>query len=160
MDIAAANAKSAVDDRGIVKYESFFARGSAVGIKHLHFFFEQAPRQFAGIRYRCRTTNEPRIAAIEVRNAPQPSQHIAEMAAKHSTVGVEFIDHDVAKIFKKPRPARVMRQDASMQHIRICKDHMALLSDSSAGVGGRIAIIGKNAESVVEPLVEVVKLRK
>ncbi len=153
LDVAAANAKRAIDDRRIVKNECLFARGRAIRIEHFHFFFEQARRQFAGIRYCCRTTNKPRIAAVEVRNASQTPQHIAEMAPKDSAVGVKFIDHDVAKIFEEPRPACVMWQNAGMQHVRIREYHMAFFADGSAGVRGCVAVICENAKAVIEPLV-------
>src|SRR5580704_10620661 len=51
-----------------------------------------------------------------------------------------------------------MRQDPCMQHVWIRQHHMALFADGPAGVSRRITVIGENPESVVQSLVQVVKL--
>src|SRR5580704_1544637 len=160
IDIAAADAKRAIYYRRIIKDESLFARRSAVSVEHFHFLFEQTRGQFTGIRNRRRTANELRITAVKIRNPPDPPQHVTQMAAEHAAIGVKLVNHDVAKIFEKARPTRVVRQNAGMQHVRIREHHVTLFADGFARVGGRVAVISKDAEAVVEPLVEVIKLRK
>ena len=80
------------------------------------------------------------------------------MAAEDAAVGVQFVDHDVAQIFKQASPARVMREDAGVQHVRIGKDDVALLANGFARVAGRVAIIGEHAEAIVEALIQIVEL--
>ena len=83
---------------------------------------------------------------------------LAEMAAEHAAIGVQFVQHDVAQIFKQALPARVVRQDAGVQHVRIREHDVAALANRFSRVGGRIAVIGEDAETVVEPLGEIVQL--
>ena len=98
-----------------------------------------------------------RVRAIEARDAPQPPQHVGQVAAKHAAIGVQFVQHDVAQIFKQPLPARVVRQDPRMQHVRIREYDVAPLADGFARVRGRIAVVGKHAEAIVEPRGEIVQ---
>src|SRR5262249_38230680 len=100
---------------------------------------------------------ELRIAAIETRDAPQPPQHVAQMAAENAAVRVQFVENDVAQIFEEACPTRVVRKDANMQHVRICKNHIALFANGFARVNRYVAIINENAERIVEPLVQVVE---
>jgi hypothetical protein len=50
-----------------------------------------------------------------------------------------------------------MRQDAGVQHVRISQDDVAFFANGPAGVRWRVAIVGENAEAIVEALIEVVK---
>ncbi len=54
--------------------------------------------------------------------------------------------HDVAKILEQAHPFGVVRQDAGVQHVRICEDHVRAFADSFARVAGRVAVIGEHAE--------------
>src|SRR4029077_2372888 len=109
---------------------------------------------------RRRAANELRVAPVKIRDATQTPQHIAKMAAKNSAVGVKLIDHNIPKVFEQARPACMVWKNASVQHVRIREHHMALFSDGSAGVGGRVTVIGEDAETVIEPLVKVIEFRQ
>src|SRR5580700_11071128 len=82
------------------------------------------------------------------------------MAAENSSVGVKLVDHNVAKVFEQARPAGVLRQDTRVQHVRVGEHYVALFADSPAGVGGRVTVVSKNAEAVIQSLVEAVKFRE
>src|SRR5216684_9045896 len=79
------------------------------------------------------------------------------MAAEDAAVSVQFVENDVAEIFKKARPARVMREDAGVQHVRIGQDNVAFFANGSAGVTGRIAVVSVNPEAIFQALIQVVE---
>ena len=80
------------------------------------------------------------------------------MAPKHAAIGVQLVDHDVAQVFKRAGPFGVVRQDSGVQHVRIGQDHVPALANCFARVAGRIAVVGKNSEAVVEPRRQIVQL--
>ena len=119
VDIAAADSQKTVHDRRIVEDEKFLSGRRAVFLDHLEIGFRQARCEFARIRDRRRGANELRVRAVEARDAPQPPQHVGQMAAEHAAIGVQFVQHDVAQVLKQALPARVVRQDSRVQHVRV-----------------------------------------
>ena len=99
-----------------------------------------------------------RLASVKSRNAAKPPQHVREVAAEDAAVAVQFVENDVAQVFKQARPARVMRQDAGVQHVRVCQYDVALLANRFPRVARSVAIVSEYAEAVCEPPAEVVKL--
>ena len=157
IDVAPANAESPIDDRWIVEDEGFFRRGRAVGIQDFDFRFEKAACQIFGIGNRSGAANELRVAAVEARDASETAEDVAQVAAKHAAVGVKLVDDDVAQIFEEARPTRVVREDPGVQHVRVSQDDVALFANGFARIGGRVAVVGKNAEAVFQALVEIVE---
>src|SRR2546430_12747032 len=82
------------------------------------------------------------------------------MAAEDAAVGVQFIQDNVAKVFEEARPARVMRQNSRVQHVRIGEDDVAFFANGTARVRGSITVVSENAEAIFQALVEVVKFGK
>ena len=160
VDIAAADSQKAIHDRRIVENEKFLSGGRAVFLDHLEIGFRQARRQFARIGDRRRGANELRIRAVEARDAPQPPQHIGQVAAEHAAIGVQLVQHDIAQVFKQALPARVVRQDSRVQHVRVGEHDVPALANRLARVGGRVAIVGEDAEAIVEARGQVVQLGK
>ena len=158
VDAAAANSEIAIDHRRIVKNKKFFAGGRAVCIHHFHFFFQKIGGEFARIRDRGAAANELRLRSIECRHAVQPTQHVAQMAAEDSAIGVEFIEHHILQIFEQPLPLGVMRKNSSVQHVWIAEDDVPFFADRFACVRGSVAIVSKNSEGVIETLPQIVKL--
>src|SRR5947209_10097009 len=117
--VAAANAQRAIYYRRIVKHKSFFCGGRAIGVKNLYIIFQKARSQFARIGDGSGTADKLRIASIKTRDAAETTQYIAEVAAENATVGVQLIDDDIAQMFEEASPARVMRQNAGVQHVGI-----------------------------------------
>ena len=70
------------------------------------------------------------------------------MTAKNAAIRVQLIDHDVAQIFKQPRPPRVVRQNPGVQHVGIRQNQMSLFANRLARVARRVAVIRENAESI------------
>jgi hypothetical protein len=98
-----------------------------------------------------------RIATIKARDAAQTAQHVTQVAPENSAVGVQLVEDDVTEVFEQARPACVVRQDASVQHVRIGQDDVAFFADGPSRVGRCVAVIRENAKAIVEALVEVVE---
>ena len=158
VDVAAADSQKAVHDRRIVEDEKFLSGRRAVFFDHLEIGFRQARGEFARIRDRRRGADELRVRAVEARDAPQPPQHVGQVAAEHAAIRVQFVQHDVAQILEQPLPARVVRQDSGVQHVRIRQHDVPALANRLARVGGRIAVVGEDAEAIVETRGQVVQL--
>ena len=47
-----------------------------------------------------------------------------------------------------------------MQHVRVRQNHVAFFADGFTRVGGRVAVVGENAEAIFKPLVQIVEFRK
>ena len=157
VQVAATDAQRAIHHRRIVENESFLRGWCAVRIEDCDFGFEESSSELAWISDRRGATDELRIAAVEAGDAAQAAQHVAQMAAENTAVGVQLIEDDVAEVFEQARPARVMREDAGVQHVRIGQDDVPFFADGSARVGGSVAVISENAEAIVETLVEIVE---
>jgi hypothetical protein len=52
----------------------------------------------------------------------------------------------------------MVRQDPGVQHVRIGENDVAALPNRGARIGGRVAIVGEDAEAAVEPLAQIVQL--
>ena len=84
------------------------------------------------------------------------------MAAKHSPIRVQLIQHDKFEVLEQPGPFRVMREDAFVEHIGIAEDDMATRAYGRARVLWRIAVVGIDTNvpcaKRVCPLHQVVQL--
>ncbi len=150
IDVAAPDAEKAIHDRRIVEDEEFFSRWRAVFLDHFKFSFRKARRELSRIRNRRRGTDELRVRPVKSRDAPQSSQYVGQVAAKHAAVRVQFVEDNVAQIFKQALPARVVRQNPRVQHVGIRKHNVAALADGLARIGGRIAVVGKHSKAMIE----------
>ena len=65
------------------------------------------------------------------------------MAAVYAAIVVQLVDDHIAQILEQLGPARVVRQNAGVQHVRIGEHDVGALADGLAGVLGRIAIVGE-----------------
>ena len=115
--------------------KNFSAGRRAIFLDHLEIGFRQPRCQLARIRNGRRRADELRIRAVKARDAAQSAQHVGQVAAEHAAIGVQLIQHDVAQILKQPLPARVMRQNSRVQHVRIGQHDVAALANRFARVG-------------------------
>ena len=157
IDVAAADPQRAIDDGRIVKNKSFLRGGSAVGVEDFDFRFEKARREVTRIGDGRGATNELRIAAIESRDAAEPAQNVAQVAAEDSPIGVQFIENDISQIFEEARPARVMRQDSGVQHVGVGQDDVPFFTNRTARVGGSVAVVSENTKAIFQTLSKVVE---
>ena len=73
------------------------------------------------------------------------------MAPEYSSVGVQFIEHDVAQVLEQAHPFCVVRQDSGVQHVRVGQDDMSAFPNCFSCIAWRIAVIREHSETVVEP---------
>jgi hypothetical protein len=77
------------------------------------------------------------------------------MAAEHTTVGVDLVDHHIAQVLEELRPLGVMRQDRLVQHVRIADHDVAMQADRLARITGGIAIEGEGLDAQLAGAVEL-----
>ena len=157
VDVAAANAQRPIDHGRIVENKRFLGGRRAVRIQHFDLRLKKARGQLTGIRNRGGAANELRFASIKSCDTAQAAKDITQMTAENAPVSVQLVEDDVAQILEQPRPARVVREDAGVQHVGIRQDHVAFFANGFSRVGGRVTIVGKNAETIFEALVQVVE---
>jgi hypothetical protein len=66
----------------------------------------------------------------------EAADHVGEVRAEDTAVGVELVDDDVAQVGEEARPARVVREDARVEHVGVGDEHAAALAGGAAGVAG------------------------
>ena len=82
---------------------------------------------------RRRRADELRIRSVVPADAPQPAQHVAQVAAEHAAIGVQLVDDDEAQVLEQLRPPRMVRQDAGVQHVGIGEHDVRARRGSSGG---------------------------
>ena len=80
------------------------------------------------------------------------------MAAEHSTVGVQFIEHDIAQVLEQPNPFCVVRKDSGMQHVRIGQHDVPAFPNCFPRITGGVAVIREHSETVAEAPREILQL--
>ena len=98
------------------------------------------------------------MAVIERADAPQTAQHVGEVAAENATIGVQLVDHDIAKVGEQLHPAGVMGQHAGVQHVGVGDDDVAGLADRLAGADRRVTVVRVGLEIDLHLTDEAVKL--
>ena len=78
------------------------------------------------------------------------------MASEDASVGMQLIDHHVAKILEKLRPFRMVRQYAGMKHVRVSDDQIASRTNGLAGVLRGIAIVSEGANVTLQGISQAV----
>ena len=81
-------------------------------------------------------------APIELADAEKSAQYVCQVASEHSAVLVQLVDHDIAKILEKPHPARVMRQDTRVEHVRVGHHNVAGRAHGPSRIRRRITVVG------------------
>src|SRR4029450_4953982 len=77
-----------------------------------------------------------------------PPQYVAEMTSEHPAVGVQFVNDDVAQILEQLGPARMVRQDPRVQHVRIAEHKVRARPNRSACILRRVAVVGEHSDLV------------
>ena len=68
-------------------------------------------RELAGVRDRGGREQELRLGAVRARQAPQTSEHVADVRAEDAAVDVRLVDDHVAQVVEHVSPAVVVRED-------------------------------------------------
>ena len=116
------------------------------------------PRQGLGDWHGDRATDELRFRTIKCTEALQAAQHIGQMAAENTAIGVQFVNHHVLQVLEELHPFCVMGQDAGMQHVRIGNDHVPLSPYRPSRILRRVAIVGEGLDILATQLYELIEL--
>ena len=131
---------------GLTKTKNFSPRGAPLSRHELEGPLGQALGQLAWIGNRRRRADDLRIGAVVPRDPAQPPQHVAQVAAEHAAIRVQFVDDDEAEVLEQLRPARMVRQDARVQHVGIAEHDMRARANRAPRVGRRVAVVGVHAD--------------
>ena len=75
----------------------------------------------------------------------KPPEHVAQVAAEHAAIRVQFVDDDVAEILEELRPARMVRQDARVQHVGVAEHQVRPRADGAARILRRVTVVREHA---------------
>ena len=90
--------------------------------------------------------DELRLRAVVPAHAQQPAEQMSRVRAEQPRIRVHLVDHDVAQMCEEPRPARVLREDARVEHVGVADDDPRRLADAGAGRRGRVPVVGPGLE--------------
>ena len=144
--IRPADAELLVDHRRVDEEEHLLAARRA-GLRHqLERLLDQRLGQLARVGDRGRRADERGIRPVVPADAAQPPQHVGEVAAEDAAIGVQLVDDDEAQVLEQLRPARMVRQDARVQHVGVAEHHVRAAADGAARVLRRVAVVGEHAD--------------
>ena len=75
-------------------------------------------------------------------HAAQAAQQVGDVAAEDAAQHVELVDHDVAQAHEEGGPARVVGQEADVQHLGVGEHHVGVAAHPRACVGRGVAVVG------------------
>ena len=146
MQIAAADPQLAVDHRRVVEDEILFPGRCAIVFNQGKRLLHQRFGQLLGVGNGCRTADKLRFGTVKLTNPLQSSNQVGQMAAINAAIIVQFINDEIAEVFKGLGPLGVVWQNAAMQHVWIREHNIGPFSNGTAGVLRRIAIVGESAD--------------
>ena len=97
------------------------------------------------------------MAAIKFAQAHEPPQHIGQVGTEYATVSVNFINDNVAQVFKELDPLGVVGKNAAVQHVRIGDHNVARLAHSTPSRAGRVPVVGIGLDVHAHGLDELVQ---
>ena len=107
---------------------------------------------------RGRAEDELRRGAVEAGDPLQAAEDVGQVAAEDAAVVVELVDDDVFQVLEELDPLGVVGQDPGVEHVGIGQDDVAAGADGLAGVLGRVAVVGEDADLAREELDRLVEL--
>ncbi len=112
-----------IDDGGIIENEMLFSSRSPVLLDEVQPVWfdqiEQGQGVFVGVGNGCGGTNELWCSAVESANTMQAAQDIGKMAPEDPPVDMQLVNNDIAQLGQELTPARMMGQNAGVQHIGV-----------------------------------------
>ncbi len=107
----------------------------------------EGARQLGGVRDRRRREQERWRRSVQRAHAPQPPQDERHVAAEDTAVHVRLVDDDVREAAKHLGPARVVRQDAEVQHVRVREDRVAPLARERSPLAWRVPVVQRRPQA-------------
>ena len=87
-----------------------------------------------------------RVAAVKVAQSLQTAQHVGHVTAKNAAIGVNLVQHHKFQVRQQIAPARVVRQDAAVQHVWIGDEDAVAASHLGALAARRVAVVAINVK--------------
>ncbi len=82
------------------------------------------------------------MRAVELADPLQAANDVGDLASEESAVRVQLVDDDELEGREEPPPARVVRKEAGVQHVRVRHHDVSALADRCAAAGRRVAVVG------------------
>ncbi len=114
MDRGAPDTQFSVHHRGVVEDEVLLPLGGTVVVYEKHVLPDQFCGQLLRVGDGGRGEDEDGLGAVPVADAPQPADHVGQMAAEHPAVLVNLVYDHVLEVLEELHPLRVVGQDAGM----------------------------------------------
>ena len=153
-----------VDDGRIREDEELVAPGRAASLDQLERLLGQPLGELARVGDGRRRAEKDRVRTVVPADSPQPPQHVAQMAAEDASIRVELVNHHVAQVLEQLGPARVVREDARVQHVGVAQHQMRARPNRPPGVLRRVTVVGEDADllssSLRQGLAQALKLRE
>ena len=146
-----ARARMHVEQRSLPTGEHAFGTRRAVVVDRVDRPSAQRRCELARVADRCAREAERRRGAVVLAQSLQAPENVGDLATEDAAQGVELVDHDVAQPHEERRPLLVRREDADVQHFRICQQDVGVLAGPGAVVAVRVAVVGDGAQSGDEP---------
>ncbi len=89
-----------------------------------------------------------RIRTVEAAQPAQAADQVGHIRAEDAAVDVQLVDHDPTEILEQRRPARVVREDPGVEHVRVGQQQAHLVADRPALRGGRVAVVGAHRQLI------------
>ena len=141
---AASNAQRWIEQGRVVEHDLLRALRHAVAFRadHRHRRFHHALGDRIGIGDGRRRQEELRLAPVEAADAAQSAQDVGDVRPEDASIDVHLVDHHRGQIREERGPARVLRQDAGVQHVGVREHDARAVANLGALAGGRIAVVG------------------
>ena len=143
---AAPHAERAVHHGRVEADEVARAARRAVLVHHRDGRFDQPLGQLGRVGDGGRAQDELGGRAVEGGDAPQPAQHVGDVAAEDAPVGVHLVQDHQAQPLEELGPLGVVGQDAGVQHVRVGDQHARRPPYPGPRRGGRVAVVGGGAK--------------
>ncbi len=112
-----------------------------------HLETRQRTRQLDGVPDRRRGEQERRRRSVQRAHAAQPPQDERHVAAEDTAVDVCLVDDDVREAAKHLGPARVVREDPEVQHVRVREDRVAPLARERSSLAWRVPVVERRPQT-------------
>ena len=69
---------------------------------------------------------------------------MGDVGAEHASIGMAFVDDDIAQVAQHPRPSNMVAEHRNMQHIGVGKHPTGVVADGAPGVLWGVAVVKRN----------------
>src|SRR5207245_2212507 len=97
---------------------------------------------------------------VEGADALQAPDDVGDLASEQPAIRMQLVDDDELEAGEKSSPARVVRKDARMQHVRVGHHDVAGLANGCASTWCGVAVVRVDPDVDGEPVFESAQLRE